>query len=265
MIRNIPLNIIKNKINDFALKSCAYIPAKECITSEVDSAYYIVDESPFYILCSNKRLSTYFEASGNYIFTRRSEYSNSLLDAIKKINSLSDVYNIDLNQFLILQKNSHFLGWLPVSNLIDNSIKNIRGNKYCKHFKDKFYYGDNTYSIDNDKLYLFIRIMPEECIDLTNLLIYCQSGYVYNISERGDKNKVGSLGFIVKLNNRESYPISKTFNKVTNIKYPFLTKDRINSLLFDNYNANYIIKKEIIYIEDNTKLDKYGIKILDNF
>ena len=269
MLGTIKLNTIKNKLNDFELKACVYISSNDVKNNNEESFspyYYNHNKSSFYIICSNKRTSSYWVASYSTHYDDYRGGRNILLAACDfEKNNLSRIYNIDLERFLLISKNSDFLGWHPYNDLIDQNIESIRGNKHCKHYKDKIYYGVNKYNVDVDKLHLFVRIIPKDCNDLTSLIVNCERDNIYNISELGDVDKVGTLGFIIKLNDRHEYVYSKVFSKITRIKYPFLTKNRINELLFGGYEANYSIKKEIIYVKDNSKLDTYGIKVLDNF
>lgn len=272
MLAAIKLNIIKNKINDFGIKACMYITPKD-ISNNTDGTfcprYYYINKVPFYILCSNKRYSTYKIASYNSYTNIKSpvaNYKNKLLDVcIAEGDNIVDVEDIKLEKFLVMQKNNDYLGWHPFNKVIDGGIIALRGNKHCKHYKDNIYYGNKPYVVDVDKLHLFIRIKPVTSNNLTSLIINCTRDNIYNVCEWGEDDKVGSLGFIVKLNNRHEYVYSNVHSKVTRLKYPFLTRDRLNEELFDGYETNYTIDKEIIYIEDNSKLDKYGIKVLDNF
>lgn len=270
MLQTIKLNTIKNKLNDFELRACVYIARSNRNNEEFNPFYYSINTKPFYILATNKIAGSYVVKSYNPftgLFSLGID-KNILLDACKvQDNNLLEIYNLSLDKFLLMQKNNNkdFLGWLPNSDLIDKNIEEVRGIKNSKHHKDTIYYGDNTYTVDEYKLYLFIRIVPKDCNTLTNLLINCTRDNIYNICERSNINKLGSLGFIVKLNNRYKFTYSRLSKKFTRIKYPFLSKDIINNELFDGFEGDYDLSKEIIYIKDNSKLDEYGIKILDNF
>ena len=183
MLGTIKLNTIKNKLNDFELKACVYISPTNINNNNKQSfcpRYYTTNKASFYIVCSNKRPSTYWIAGYSTHSNHRSG-RNILLDACEFGNNSLEIYSIDLERFLVIKKNSDFLGWYPSDNLIDQNIEGVKGNKYCKHYKDKIYYGVNEYNVDVDKLYLFVRIIPKDCNNLTNLIVNCERDYIYNI------------------------------------------------------------------------------------
>lgn len=267
MLGTIKLNTIKNKINDFALKSCVYISPKDKDYGDFDPYCYQTNEAPFYILCTDKRKAAYISYSYSPFVNRNSTgiYKNKIVDDCDFGNYQLQMHNITLDKFLIIQQNKDFMGWYPSNNLIDNSIEVLKGNKYCKHHKDNIYYGNNTYNIDTNKLCVFVRIIPHNNNDLTNMLFSCTRDNIYNISDRSDINTIRTLGFIVELRDRHKFYTSKTYKKVTKLLYPFITKKRINELIFDSINCNYKLQTHLLLINDNTNLDKYGIKMLSDF
>jgi hypothetical protein len=267
--RLISLTTIKKTINQFPLKSSVIgalmnDPA-DPIHTDLYGDYYL------FSLGTTKQI--------------RSHYSN-----VYKIST-----NISINDYLcITEKDPFFKGFGDTTNLKDYIYYDLGYKlfKYSHVYKDwgdsnykyigditntlksfelnysKFKYNKtNPFVLDRNKLYLFIRLVPNTVLDRHCMTLNCTDYRLYNLYERSCKDKHTTFGFVTKFDNNYNIKVNDGLfvTKNYSIKFPTLTHKLVNKRLFDGNKFNYVMQKSLLYIENNNLLDKHNIEVIDDF
>lgn len=268
------LNIIRHKINEFEPKCRLMIAANNI---KHFSGFREFNEEAYYCLYFNKR--DYF-VSYNLTNTHTSTGQHCVFTIPNQR------YNLDktsIEDFLLTQVDDLYLP-PPVldknfTTIYDNINYIISTKSLSKIYKLKLFNGEEQYTIDNDSLYIFIRLLPTLSTSLNPMLFSIKCANVYSLCN-GDHNHINSIGFVVKLDNRFSYKRRDVFyyhkdeyerkvDKIVGIKYPFINKEYINKHIFEDYEMaktfQYKVQVTMLYMPTLKLANKYGIKVLTSF
>jgi hypothetical protein len=260
----IRLDTIKNKINQFPIKASVFLRLKKQITlEEIDGVLFCLNvKLKDHVLDHDFCRDVYnvllkVRLDNNYYFMQNSE---------AQYYTYSAPFTMSIEEYIKITSKSFYKGLVTkdqvkvLDYLLPDSIFN---NIYTAD-------GDLTFEINKECLYLFVRLMPYSESDLTGLIMFLNTDLVYMISERNNKEKCSSLGFIIKLKDRYllkdfKYSPEDTWSPLNlnpHIRYK-IKKQFINDKLFDNVSFKYSVEYSLLYINDNTLLDKYDLKVLD--
>ena len=251
-MRSITLNTIKNKINQFPISTSMIV--------------YLNKKDPdFYILCTNISPRTQIKLN-NWNYSRDIKAVLSYEVEIYKYVDLlkyTGPSKFSLETFIKLNSKDTCKGLLTKEDFSSFvNLKEIESNIFTSD-------GDLTFNLNQDYIYLFIRLNPLSNDDLNGLIMYLNNPNVYLIKERSNINQIRSLGFIIKLNNRyflKEINYSDSWSNINMnplIKYN-ISKQIINKNLFDNTNFSYRLSYSMLYIQDLNILNKYNLNIITN-
>jgi len=265
------LSIIRRSINEFKLKSRLVIASD--LKNDI-SRYREFNQGLYNCLYFNKHSGFTADHFG-FIFYKGSQVGKCFLSQTSIEDLLLDY--IDPLNNLNEENNKFFLG------IYNNITSYIKDRNLDRRYMVKVFNSVDSYNIDTNHLYLFVRLVPTLDTSLLPMIMSINVPDVYCISN-GIDNNINSIGFVCKLNDRQQYKYrqcrfetdSNDWNKkgyykqiAVNFKYPFLTKKYINSFLFDSFEeANYFqykIETNMLYMPTLRLSNKYNIRVISNF
>ena len=267
------LNTIRHKINEFEPKSKLMIAYNNI---NHFSGFRQFNEERFYCLYFNKRCDFI-----TYNFLNKQSYTNSIF---KKIDQRYNLDKTSVEDLLLTQADDLYLPPSTSDNSFTTICKNINyvstSGALEKRYNLKLFNNKESYTLDTSSLYIFIRLVPTLSTSLNPMLFSINCPNIYSLCN-GDHNHINSIGFVVKLNNRFTYKrkdvyyyeeveyIERKVDKITGIKYPFITKSYINKHIFEDYKMaktfQYRIEVTMLYMPTLNLANKHGIHVLTSF